>query len=78
MMILLDLDSKYFWKWTDFQSYLEFVLLFGVLSGILMYIFSSNIIFVEGVGMMAALTEAMLGLPQFLQNLRNKSTKGMR
>ncbi|XP_043275170.1 solute carrier family 66 member 2 isoform X2 [Venturia canescens] len=62
---------------TDFQSYLEFLLLFGVLSGILMYIFSNNVIFVEGVGMMAALTEAMLGVPQFLWNLRNKSTKGM-
>ncbi|XP_057326698.1 solute carrier family 66 member 2 isoform X1 [Microplitis mediator] len=72
-----DLDIKYFWKWTDFQSYLDFVLLFAVVGGIIMYIFVDYPIFVETVGLLAVLTEAMLGVPQFLRNLDNKSTEGM-
>ncbi|XP_074111914.1 solute carrier family 66 member 2 isoform X1 [Cotesia typhae] len=62
---------------TDFQSYLDFVLLFGVVGGVAMYIFVDYPIFVETVGLLAVLTEAMLGVPQFLRNLDNKSTEGM-
>ncbi|XP_057326699.1 solute carrier family 66 member 2 isoform X2 [Microplitis mediator] len=62
---------------TDFQSYLDFVLLFAVVGGIIMYIFVDYPIFVETVGLLAVLTEAMLGVPQFLRNLDNKSTEGM-
>ncbi|KAG8034653.1 hypothetical protein G9C98_007729 [Cotesia typhae] len=76
--VFTDLDIKYFWKWTDFQSYLDFVLLFGVVGGVAMYIFVDYPIFVETVGLLAVLTEAMLGVPQFLRNLDNKSTEGMR
>ncbi|XP_044595791.1 solute carrier family 66 member 2 isoform X1 [Cotesia glomerata] len=75
--VFTDLDIKYFWKWTDFQSYLDFVLLFGVVGGVAMYIFVDYPIFVETVGLLAVLTEAMLGVPQFLRNLDNKSTEGM-
>ena len=77
-MFLSDWDTKYFWKWTNFQSYLEFVLLFGILGGVLMYLFVEYPIFVEIVGLIAVLTEAMLGVPQFLRNVHNKSTDGMR
>ncbi|CAD6222225.1 GSCOCG00000836001-RA-CDS [Cotesia congregata] len=76
-LIQIDLDIKYFWKWTDFQSYLDFVLLVGVIGGVAMYIFVDYPIFVETVGLLAVLTEAMLGVPQFLRNLDNKSTEGM-
>ncbi|XP_034945853.1 solute carrier family 66 member 2 isoform X2 [Chelonus insularis] len=62
---------------TDFQSYLDFVLLFGLVGGIIMYLFVGYPIFVETVGLFAVLTEAMLGVPQFLRNLDNKSTDGM-
>ncbi|XP_015108567.1 PQ-loop repeat-containing protein 1 isoform X2 [Diachasma alloeum] len=62
---------------TDFQSYLDFILLFGVAGGFLMYLFADYPIFVESVGLLAVLTEAMLGVPQFLRNLHNKSTEGM-
>ncbi|CAG5095591.1 Similar to SLC66A2: Solute carrier family 66 member 2 (Bos taurus) [Cotesia congregata] len=75
--VFTDLDIKYFWKWTDFQSYLDFVLLVGVIGGVAMYIFVDYPIFVETVGLLAVLTEAMLGVPQFLRNLDNKSTEGM-
>ena len=76
--IWLDLDTKFFWKWTDFQSYVDFMLLFGFIGAVIMYLLIDVQIFVESVGLLALLTEAMLGLPQFIRNLRNKSTEGMR
>ncbi|XP_044008295.1 solute carrier family 66 member 2 isoform X2 [Aphidius gifuensis] len=62
---------------TDFQSYAEFFLLFGVLGGLLTYLFVDCQVFVEIIGFLAVLTEAVLGVPQFCQNLQNKSTDGM-
>ncbi|XP_018595010.1 PQ-loop repeat-containing protein 1 isoform X3 [Scleropages formosus] len=34
-------------------------------------------LFVEALGSLAVLSEAMLGLPQLLQNFQNRSTRGM-
>ncbi|XP_066593654.1 solute carrier family 66 member 2 isoform X2 [Prorops nasuta] len=62
---------------TDFQSYLDFMLLFAGLGGVLMYFLVNISIFVEIVGFLAVMTEAMLGVPQFINNFRNKSTVGM-
>ncbi|XP_051167093.1 solute carrier family 66 member 2 isoform X1 [Leptopilina boulardi] len=75
--VFTDLDIKFFWKWTDFQSYLNFILIFGMICGALMYFFVDVLIFVEIVGLLAVLTEAMLGVPQFIRNCGNKSTEGM-
>lgn len=75
---ITDFDTRYFWAWTDFQSYLDFLLLFSVISSFVMYIFIESPAFVELVGFMAVFTEAMLGMPQLFQNYMNKSTKGMR
>ncbi|XP_015596555.1 PQ-loop repeat-containing protein 1 [Cephus cinctus] len=75
--VFTDLDTKYFWKWTDFQSYLDFMLLFAALGSIIMYLFVDVLMFVETVGLLAVLTEAMLGVPQFVRNVHNKSTEGM-
>lgn len=75
--VFTDLDIKFFWKWTDFQSYLNFILIFGLVCGALMYLFLDVPIFVEVVGLLAVLTEAMLGVPQFIRNCGNKSTEGM-
>ncbi|XP_043465058.1 solute carrier family 66 member 2 isoform X1 [Leptopilina heterotoma] len=75
--VFTDMDIKFFWKWTDFQSYLNFILIFGMVCGALMYLFLDVPIFVEVVGLLAVLTEAMLGVPQFIRNCGNKSTEGM-
>ncbi|XP_072377092.1 solute carrier family 66 member 2 isoform X1 [Diabrotica undecimpunctata] len=74
---LRDFDAKYFWNWTDFQSYLDCILIFTIATSLLMYIFIDYIIFVETVGFLALFTEAMLGTPQLTKNYRNKSTEGM-
>lgn len=75
--VFADFDANFFWKWTDFQSYLDFMLLFAALVGILTYLLVDVPLFVETVGLLAVLTEAMLGIPQFLRNFTNKSTNGM-
>lgn len=78
MLIRIDLDIKFFWQWTDFQSYLDFILLFGAVGAAVMYLFVDVLIFVEIIGLLAVLTEAMLGVPQLIHNFCNKSTDGMR
>ena len=89
-----DFDPDYFWRWTDFLSYLEFIATVALLgwppgphthllsvilpSGcLLMYFLIDFPWFVESVGFVAVLTEAMLGVPQFYRNFKNKSTYGM-
>lgn len=72
-----DFDAKYFWEWTDFLSYLEFLATFIGVTGIFMYFCLETAFIVETVGFLAVFTEAMLGAPQFYRNLRKKSTLGM-
>ncbi|XP_029171283.1 PQ-loop repeat-containing protein 1 [Nylanderia fulva] len=75
--VLTDFDTRFFWKWTDFKSYLGFMILFAGTGGLLTYLFLDIPIFIEIIGFSAVLTEAMLGVPQFLRNSSNKSTIGM-
>ncbi|CAG9797754.1 unnamed protein product [Chironomus riparius] len=72
-----DFDSRYFWAWTDFQSYLDFLLVVWAVGAAVTYIMLPVNWFMEMIGFLAVFTEAMLGAPQFLRNYRNKSTHGM-
>ncbi|XP_055377317.1 solute carrier family 66 member 2 isoform X2 [Condylostylus longicornis] len=72
-----DFDPKYFWSWTDFQSYLDFMLFFWAVGAAITYLMLPYDWFMETVGFLAVFTEAMLGAPQFMRNFRNKSTYGM-
>lgn len=60
-MSILDLDLKYFWNWTDFQSYLDFMLVVWAVGAAITYLMLSVIWFMETVGFVAVFTEAMLG-----------------
>ncbi|KAB7507262.1 PQ-loop repeat-containing protein 1, partial [Armadillidium nasatum] len=75
--IFFDFDWKYFWKWTDSQSYIEFMLTFTTVASTFLYILIDYPIFVEFIGFFSLSTESMLGLPQFLKNHSSKSTFGM-
>lgn len=75
--IFTDFDMKHFWNWSDFQSYIDCMLIFTIAASFLMYIFIDYIVFVELVGFLAVFTEAMLGMPQLVRNFRNRSTEGM-
>jgi uncharacterized protein with PQ loop repeat len=72
-----DLDPEFFWQWTDFCSYVEFIMVIAVLCSVLMFFLVDFSPFVETVGFLAVFTEAMLGVPQFYRNFKNKSTYGM-
>ncbi|XP_076339048.1 solute carrier family 66 member 2 isoform X5 [Tachypleus tridentatus] len=72
-----DFDPRFFWKWTDFLSYVEFLVTFTLVVGAIVYIFIDISLVIEVIGFLALLMEAMLGAPQFLRNFQNKSTFGM-
>ena len=75
---VLDFDSKHFWNWTAFSSYVQFMLLFCASGGLFTYILLNQSVFIESLGFLALICEAMLGVPQFYKNFQNRSTKGMR
>lgn len=77
-LVFADFDLGHFWKWSRFEDYLHFCLSLTIVVALFTYVLLDVPFFVEGLGLVALLTEAMLGLPQLLQNLRNKSTRGMR
>uniref|UniRef100_G3PKS2 Solute carrier family 66 member 2 n=1 Tax=Gasterosteus aculeatus aculeatus TaxID=481459 RepID=G3PKS2_GASAC len=72
-----DLDFRYFWKWSAFEDYLLFCFGFTVLCAVVTLLLLDSPLFVETLGSAAVMFEAMLGLPQLLQNFHNSSTKGM-
>ncbi|CAB1417151.1 unnamed protein product [Pleuronectes platessa] len=74
---LTDLDFRYFWKWSAFEDYLLFCFGFTVLCAVVTLLLLDSPVFVEALGSLAVMFEAMLGLPQLLQNVHNGSTKGM-
>lgn len=73
-----DLNFQYFWKWSAFEDYLLFCFGFTVLCAVVTLLLLDSAVFVETLGSLAVLFEAMLGVPQLLQNFHNHSTKGMR
>ncbi|XP_029909872.1 PQ-loop repeat-containing protein 1 [Myripristis murdjan] len=74
---LSELDLRYFWKWSAFEDYLLFCFGFTVLCALVTLLLLDSAVFVEALGSLAVMFEAMLGLPQLLQNLQNRSTRGM-
>ncbi|CAL8323006.1 unnamed protein product [Gadus morhua 'NCC'] len=74
---LSELDPRYFWQWTMFEDYLLFCLLFSVGCCLLTLLLLDSPLFIEALGGLALLLEALLGLPQLLQNLQQRSTRGM-
>ncbi|CAL4119925.1 unnamed protein product, partial [Meganyctiphanes norvegica] len=75
--VFTDFDYDHFWEWTDVQSYVEFMLTFSTMGCLLMYLFFDSSLFVETVGFISVLTEALLAVPQFYRNFITKSTYGM-
>ncbi|XP_076841600.1 solute carrier family 66 member 2 [Brachyhypopomus gauderio] len=74
---ITDMDLQYFWCWTAFEDYLLFCFCFALLCAFTTFLFLDWMMFVEGLGSLAVLFEAMLGLPQLVQNYSNRSTHGM-
>ncbi|XP_025853573.2 solute carrier family 66 member 2 isoform X2 [Vulpes vulpes] len=76
--LYLDFDPHHFWHWSSFGDYVQCVLAFTGVAGYVTYLSIDSALFVETLGFLAVLTEAMLGVPQLYRNYRHKSTEGMR
>jgi len=75
--LFTDFEWRYFWQWTDFTSYIEFLLSLTLLCSLVTFVLQDSMVYIESLGFIALFTEAMLAVPQLLQNFRNKSTEGM-
>jgi len=73
-----DINIDDFWKWSDFASYVQFMTLFTLLASVVTVAFIGSAYYIESLGLLALMTEAMLGVPQLYQNYKNQSTEGMR
>ncbi|XP_011752285.1 solute carrier family 66 member 2 isoform X1 [Macaca nemestrina] len=73
----LDFDPHHFWQWSSFSDYVQCVLAFTGVAGYITYLSIDSTLFVETLGFLAVLTEAMLGVPQLYRNHRHQSTEGM-
>lgn len=73
----LDFDPHHFWHWSSFADYVQCVLAFTGVAGYVTYLSIDSVLFVETLGFLAVLTEAMLGVPQLYRNYRHHSTEGM-
>ncbi|XP_027791123.2 solute carrier family 66 member 2 isoform X3 [Marmota flaviventris] len=72
-----DFDPHHFWHWSSFGDYVQCVLAFTGVAGYVTYLSIDSALFVETLGFLAVLTEAMLGVPQLYRNYCHRSTEGM-
>lgn len=70
-------DVANFWNWARFEVYCQFYGVFNVFWIVMTFIFNNNTVYVEFLGTLALLLEAMLLLPQVIQNYTTKSTEGL-
>lgn len=70
-------NLRYFWRWTDLTSYLEFLFIITALLGVAVYFLIDCKPFVESLGYCATVSESMLALPLVIKNYRKKSVAGM-
>uniref|UniRef100_A0A0V0GBB7 Solute carrier family 66 member 2 n=2 Tax=Triatominae TaxID=70999 RepID=A0A0V0GBB7_TRIDM len=75
--VFTDFDWKYFWAWTDFQSYVDFLLIVSLIMSLLTFLLLDSVIYIEILGFLALFIEAMLAVPQLIRNFKQKSTEGM-
>lgn len=76
--VALDFDPHHFWHWSSFADYVQCVLAFTGAAGYITYLSIDSAVFVETLGFLAVLIEAMMGVPQLCRNHRHQSTEGMR
>lgn len=70
-------NDEQFWEWTNFSSYIKFLIIFTFSVGLSTYLLVGNSLYVELIGFIALMTESTLAIPQLVRNFRKKSTKGM-
>ncbi|XP_045881091.1 solute carrier family 66 member 2 isoform X1 [Meles meles] len=77
LCVFANFEPHHFWRWSSFGDYVQCVLVFTGVAGYVTYLSIDSALFVETLGFLAVLTEAMLGVPQLYRNYRHRSTEGM-
>jgi hypothetical protein len=72
------LDVKNFWDWPHLVDYVYIIVLFSLTLGFISNIIGfDNLILVESFGIGSAGFEAIVGIPQIIQNFKNKHTENL-
>ncbi|TKR94260.1 hypothetical protein L596_008571 [Steinernema carpocapsae] len=66
-----------FWQWNDLKSFAVALALFTAVAAGITAVLLKYPWYVQGLGFVALLVEAMLGVPQMMRNFQRKSTTGM-
>jgi uncharacterized protein with PQ loop repeat len=72
-----DVFVESFWYWTKYSFYLATLLLITFILSCLTFFFYKKVFYIELLGTLSSLIEAMLGVPQFYLNYTRKNTKGL-
>lgn len=72
------LNYKMFWNWPYTSDYLFFCIFFSIIIAIIFSVFGfHNKYLIETIGYVSLIIESMIGIPQIIENLKNKSTKNL-
>jgi len=72
------LKTDIFWDWPHFIEYVLFCLFFSIFVAVIYSIFGiHNKFFIEVLGFISLIIESMIGVPQTIENYKNKSTKNL-
>jgi uncharacterized protein with PQ loop repeat len=71
------LNHKLFWNWTEEKEYYKFIFFITALLGILSYFLKNVEIFFQAIGILGAIFEASICIPQVVSNCRTKVTKNI-
>ena len=71
------LNHKLFWNWTEEREYYKFIFFIAILLGTLSYFLKNVKIFFQVIGILAAIFESFICIPQVVSNCRTKITKNI-
>lgn len=72
------LNYKMFWNWPFISDYLFFCIFFSIIIAINFSVFGfHNKYLIEIIGYVSLIIESMIGIPQIIENYKNKSTKNL-
>ena len=68
---------NHFWAWSDFRDYMQFIVMFSVGTSFVTRIFSFSTVYAEIIGSVSVMVEAIILVPQSIQNYERQSTEGL-
>lgn len=72
------LNYKMFWNWPYISDYLFSCIFFTIIFSIIFSVFGfRNNYLIETIGYISLIIESMIGIPQIIENYKNKSTKNL-